>query len=82
MNLDGIEDAVHRPTAAAGCAFGRLLQSLRPDERARLRAVVEDPTTSAPKLAEFLRGQGAHMTQPIVNSHRSGKCGCALVGWR
>lgn len=82
INLDGIEAAVTGRDTSPGCAFGRLLHSLPDDQADRLRRLVEDRNTSAPKLAAFLTAQGAQMSQPIINGHRSRTCSCDKAGLR
>ena len=82
MNLEDLESSVITVKGNAGCSMGKLLVSLPDDERARLRAVVEDPATSAPKLAQFLTSRGEAVTANVINTHRAGGCGCGKVGWR
>ena len=82
INLDGIESVVVGRDTSAGCGFGRLLASLPDDQADRLRRLVEDRNTSAPKLAAFLTAQGVPMSQPIINGHRARTCSCDKAGLR
>lgn len=68
------------PVRRSVCAVGRLLESLRGDELAALRAALVNPEWSNAALAHALTGEGHAVSHQVTQRHRVGACSCVKLG--
>lgn len=68
------------PVRRSVCAVGRLLETLRGDELAALRAALVNTDWSNVALSNVLADEGHNVSHQVMQRHRSGACTCNKLG--